>query len=97
MNNFNNTDQILKTLKEIRYKIDEITCIYDKYPNKIIIGSEVFYLLVCYFLYELQYNNSNNERELYGIPVVVDYNNPWNVEVCICFNVGCDIKDVNVK
>lgn len=97
MNNFNNTDQILKTLKEIQCKIIDVIKRYNKYPNKIIIGSEVFYLLMCYSSYELQYNNSNNERELYRIPVVVDYNNPWNVEVCICFNVGCDIKDVNVK
>ena len=78
--------EVEKILKDILYKIDSI-----KYngqcPDKIIIGSSVFYLLQCYFSHELKYNNSNNECKLYGIPVMIDRYNPWNVEVCICFKV----------
>lgn len=81
--------KIDKILKYIQYKIDSIECTYNIEPNKIIIGSEVFYLLECYFLYELQYSSPSNECKLYGIPVIIDYNNPWNVEVCICFKVEC--------
>lgn len=79
--------EVNKILKGIRFEIDDVWSTYNIEPNKIIIGAEVFYWLECYFLYDLQYISSNNECTLYGVPVMIDYNNPQNVEVCICFKV----------
>lgn len=89
---------IKKILKWIEYKIDIIEFMYNEDVNKIIIGSELFHRIRSYFssldyLQYLQYvDDKENEKrhELYGIPVIIDYNNPWNVEVCVCFKIDIE-------
>lgn len=81
-----------KILKGIRFEIDSVRCAYNIEPNKIIIGCELLYLLVSYN-FTLQYKNVN-KYILYGIPVMIDYDNPWNVEVCICFKVDEDYEGI---
>ena len=69
-------NNIAEILRNIQYKIDVVRYTYNIEPNRIIIGAEASFWIRSYFL-----------DYLYGIPVVIDYNNPWNVEVCICFKV----------
>lgn len=94
-----NNIEVEKILKGIRFEIDDVWCTYNIRPNKIIIGTEVSFWIRSYFLDYLRYVDDRENREeryeLYGVPVVIDYNNPWNVEVCICFKV--EVNDVNVK
>ena len=90
--------EIDKILKSVRFEIDSIRYIYNIEPNKIIIGSELSFWIACYFLDWLRYvdNRENGEKryELYGIPVMIDYDNPWNVEVCICFKVRVNDESI---
>ena len=84
-------NNITEILRNIQYEIDVVRYTYNIEPNKIIIGSEASFWIRSYFLDCLRYvddrENKEERYELYGIPVVIDYNNPWNVEVCICFKV----------
>lgn len=84
-------NNIAEILRNIQYKIDVVRYTYNIEPNRIIIGAEASFWIRSYFLDYLRYVDDRENREeryeLYGIPVVVDYNNPWNVEVCICFKV----------
>ena len=84
-------NNIAEVLRNIQYKIDVVRYTYNIEPNKIIIGAEASFWIRSYFLDYLWYVDDRENREeryeLYGIPVVIDYNNPWNVDVCICFKV----------
>ena len=84
-------NNIAEILRNIQYEIDVVRYTYNIEPNKIIIGAEALFWIRSYFLDYLRYVDDRENREeryeLYGIPVVIDYNNPWNVEVCICFKV----------
>ena len=91
-------NNIAEILRNIQYEIDVVRYTYNIEPNKIIIGAEVSFWIRSYFLDYLRYVDDRENREeryeLYGIPVVIDYNNPWNVEVCICFKV--EVNDESV-
>ena len=91
--------EIDKVLVGIQYNIDFIEYRYNKYPNKIILGAEVFdniryYYLVCIQLQRIIDENDDVIFKLYGIPVIIDYNNPKNVEVCMCFEVKLNDESI---
>ena len=85
---------IKEVLYQIIYKIDLIRYKYNKDPDEIILGVEIFDKIKGYFYCEYYYQNKfmdlviksyrdENKYMLYGIPIVVDYNNPMNVAICI--------------
>ena len=85
-------NKISELLENIIDKINETEFITNKRPDKIIIGYEIGYWLSSYFNF---INFSDNIRsELFGIPIMIDHKDPWNVEVCICFKV--DVNDESV-
>lgn len=91
--------EIDKVLVGIQYNIDFIEYRYNKYPNKIILGVEVFDNIKYYYIDYIhlqQFVDNNNDVifKLYGIPVMIDYNNPKNVEVCMCFEV--EVNDESI-
>lgn len=91
-------NNIIKILKDIQYEIDVVRYTYNIEPNKIIIGAEVLFWIRSYFLDYLRYVDDRENREeryeLYGIPVMIDYNNPKNVEVCMCFEVKLNDESI---
>lgn len=91
--------EIEKVLVGIQYNIDFIEYRYNKYPNKIILGVEVFDNIKYYYIDYIhlqQFVDNNNDVifKLYGIPVMIDYNNPKNVEVCMCFEVKLNDESI---
>lgn len=82
-------EQFHKIIDNIMWQDYHIKALYDLQPNRIILGKYVYDILATasdaiWHRAEICKVAKNSDIEAYviGLPVTVDYNNKWIIEVC---------------
>ena len=85
-----NDISVKKILEQIKYKLDLIQKKYNKYPDVIILGEDIFNNIENYYIKNCIHNSNDlivykdknkiNKMRLYGCFVFVDYNDPMRID-----------------
>lgn len=93
------TEQYYKIIDNIIWQNEGIRNLYDIQPNRIILGKNVYDILLtasCSSWNPVKINieikNCEIEEYVMGLPVTVDYRNKWLIEVC--YGSNCYGKDL---